>query len=92
MLLISDFLIPLQKNIPLLAMQLKAFHLRGDYHPFSRTLNDAKHISRPFCNRSDFQVFMGHYDKLRKVSFDAKGERRFLKVSLEEVKLYDLNL
>jgi hypothetical protein len=81
-----------QKNIHLSARQLKAFHLRGDYRPFSRTLNDAKHMSKPFRNRSDFEIFMGHYDKLRKVSFDAKGERKFLKVNQEEIKLYDLNL
>ncbi|KAH7233939.1 uncharacterized protein BKA55DRAFT_598125 [Fusarium redolens] len=81
-----------EKNIHLSARQLKAFHLRGDYRPFSRTLNDAKHVSKPFRNRSDFEIFIGHYDKLRKVSFNLKGERKFLNVKEEEVKLYDLNL
>ncbi|KAJ0129267.1 hypothetical protein HZ326_27644 [Fusarium oxysporum f. sp. albedinis] len=81
-----------EKNIHLSARQLKAFHLRGDYRPFSRTLNDAKHVSKPFRNRSDFEIFIGHCDKLRKVSFNPKGERKFLNVKEEEVKLYDLNL
>ncbi|KAJ9413447.1 hypothetical protein QL093DRAFT_2475289 [Fusarium oxysporum] len=80
------------KNIHLSARELKAFHLRGDYRPFTRTLNDAKHVSRPFRSRSGFEVFMGHYDKLRKVSFDIKGEQRFLRVSPEEIKSYSLNL
>ncbi|KAK2469593.1 hypothetical protein H9L39_18864 [Fusarium oxysporum f. sp. albedinis] len=40
----------------------------------------------PFRNRSDFEIFIGHYDKLRKVSFNLKGERKFLNVKEEEVK------
>ncbi|KAM0541733.1 hypothetical protein ACHAO7_010333 [Fusarium culmorum] len=80
------------KNVDMSASRLKSFHLRGDYRPFSRTLNDAKHISRPFSSRSDIEVFLGHYDKLRKVSFDAKGERKFLKISEDEVTFYNLHL
>ncbi|KAG7408742.1 hypothetical protein Forpe1208_v012474 [Fusarium oxysporum f. sp. rapae] len=75
------------KNIHLSARELKAFHLRGDYRPFTRTLNDAKHVSRPFRSRSGFEVFMGHYDKLRKVSFDIKGEQRFLRYSSDRTEL-----
>lgn len=73
-----------QDSSKLVASCLRGIHLRGDCTPMKRTVVDAKYLCKVLNMTSELQVYLGHGQRLRKISFHRSESARQSTITADE--------